>query len=159
MLQYDQAVALPAGFENDALLAELNRILVGLKESGDMEQLISEYVTPESNCKRSGVYEVNTQIKFSNLAGLWIMLGGAVALALLIFLGGQLALCGARRVASTKTYQRSMHKLQTVGSRQMSTLRTLKRRSSSLLTGGRRASSRLDGSRGKLPPLAEEDGG
>lgn len=48
------------------------------------------------------------------VSGLWILLAGTVAAAVLIFLGGQLALCGARRLAKTKTYQQSISRLHTV---------------------------------------------
>ena len=48
------------------------------------------------------------------VSGLWILLAGSVAAALLVFLGGQLALCCARRVSRTQTYRKSMGRLQTV---------------------------------------------
>lgn len=47
---------------------------------------------------------------------LWILLGGTVAVAILVFLGGQLALCGARRVARSKAYQRSLRRVRAMRS-------------------------------------------
>lgn len=39
-----------------------------------------------------------------------------MAVALLVFAGGQLALCGARRLARTKAYKRSLHRVRAMRS-------------------------------------------
>ena len=68
---------------------------------------------------------------------LWIMLGGAVALALLVYMAGQLAICAARRLAAGKAYRCGMQHVRSLGltmqAGSLGTLRTLQRR----LSGGR----------------------
>lgn len=86
-----------------------------------MEALVAQYISPEARCKTSGVQEVGSQVTFTEVSGLWILLAGTVAATLLIFAGGQLALCGARRLARTKTAAAfrgaaSMYRQNTLGS-------------------------------------------
>lgn len=56
------------------------------------------------------------------MAGLWLLLAAAVGCSFFIFLAGQVALCGARRVSRTQVYQRSMQAVRHMGSRQVTRL-------------------------------------
>lgn len=60
---------------------------------------------------------------FSNqVTGLWILLAGTVLAALLIFAVSQMALCGARKVTTTKVFRGSVNALQEAGRKVSGTL-------------------------------------
>lgn len=59
------------------------------------------------------------------MTGLWILLAGAVATAVCIFLLGQLALWGARRVARSKAYQNSLRRVKTAHTRTLTSLQKM----------------------------------
>lgn len=91
------------------------------------------------------------------VTGLWILLAGTVATALIIFAGSHMALCGARRVASTKAYQGSVSRLQMAGKRVGG---SLPRKLSSLGSGISRLGSGLSrraGDAGSGPSRSDSD--
>lgn len=59
------------------------------------------------------------------VTGLWILLAGAVATAVCVFLLGQLVLCSARRVARTKAYRASLRRVKTAQLRTLSSLQRM----------------------------------
>ena len=68
------------------------------------------------------------------------MLGAAVALALLIYLGSHVAICGARSLAATKTYRRGVQHAQalsrTMRTSSLTKLRKMRQRRSDASSGG-----------------------
>lgn len=119
--EYDQAVAFPSNFDDSAFLKEYNRILVALKDSGQMESLEQQWINPpEATCKTRGVSETTTQISFQEVSGLWILLAASVGVAAVLVIVSQLALLSARRVARTVTFKRAqatLRRLQSVRTR------------------------------------------
>lgn len=89
---------------------------------------------------------------FPPCRSLWIMLGAAVALALLIYLASHLAICGARRMAATKAYRRGVQHAQTLGravrASSLTRLRKLQRRRSDGFGGGSGKGAGLGSSKG-----------
>jgi ABC-type amino acid transport substrate-binding protein len=83
--ELNQAVAFPRGFNDTALLGAVNQALVELKEDGTISLLRDTYVDPpEASCKTSLVGDAAAKITLEQLAGLWVMLGVGIGIALFI---------------------------------------------------------------------------
>ncbi|KAL4431059.1 hypothetical protein ABPG75_006315 [Micractinium tetrahymenae] len=127
---YDQAVAFPSNFDDSPFLKEYNRILVALKDMGQMENLERQWINPpEATCKTRGVTETTTQISFQEVSGLWILLAASVGVAGVLVIASQLALISARRMARSGTFKRARATL-----RRLQSMRT--RRGSAASGGG-----------------------
>lgn len=92
------AIAFPAGFDNAPLLTAVNEALISLRESGDTRLLEEKYFDiPLPACKEPESLAVESSIHFSQVAGLWIVLGVAV-------------LCGAALAAAYAAHLRWSHR-------------------------------------------------
>lgn len=85
----------------------------------------------------------------AQVSGLWILLAGAVVAALLVYLGGQVMLCCARRVSRTKMYKGSVRSLQ----------RTSKRLSFSRRSGGAGSAASFNGNGSEGEPDSRAEAG
>jgi hypothetical protein len=74
----NQAIAFPAGFDSAPLFSVVNEALVLLGERGDALLLEQRYFdVPLPVCQEHESVDVEESIQFSQVAGLWIMLGAA----------------------------------------------------------------------------------
>ena len=73
---FDQGIVLPEGANATALLGEVDRALVSLREGGTTAALVGQYITPPGpRCKSDGTLWKLDQITMSQVAGLWALLG------------------------------------------------------------------------------------
>ncbi|GBF92326.1 glutamate receptor [Raphidocelis subcapitata] len=96
--QYEAGMAFPANYSHPELIERINAALLLLKESGDMEDLFRKYVNPpEPFCKRTMAAGQGTQIGFRDVVGLWVLLAGGVAFAVIFIAAARVATHSARR--------------------------------------------------------------
>lgn len=117
---FDQATALSPSFSraNPSLLDEINTALIELREERVVSQLEEEFIDPpEAACKKLSADGNGNSVSFSQVAGLWVLLAGGIAVAL--------ALTAAIKLHERYTKQH----LDRLGS-------TLKRQMSRVVTGG-----------------------
>ncbi|GBF92325.1 glutamate receptor [Raphidocelis subcapitata] len=90
--QYDAAFAFPkSSAEIPGLVDAFNEVLLDIKETGDMEAMFNEFIKPpEPFCKRTMAAGQGTQIGFMDVVGLWALLAGGVAFALILILAARL---------------------------------------------------------------------
>lgn len=87
--QFDQAAAFPVGFNNTKLLDDYNEALAALQRTGVTQDIGDATLLPDAEeCEAVG--ETSTGITLRQVSGLWILLAGAVAMAVLLILGQQI---------------------------------------------------------------------
>jgi hypothetical protein len=83
---YEQATAFPAGFTNTALIDEYNKALANLISDGTVAAIGDEQLLPaDASCQTSDGL-ILYAVPFSQVAGLWIMLGASIGVALVFML-------------------------------------------------------------------------
>ncbi|GBF92328.1 glutamate receptor [Raphidocelis subcapitata] len=84
--QYDGAFAFPKSVgEIPGLVDAFSYVLLAIKDGGDMEKLFNEFIKPpEPFCKRTMAAGQGTQIGFMDVVGLWVLLAGGVACAIIL---------------------------------------------------------------------------
>ena len=82
--QFDQCTAFPPG-SSTAMISAYDAAVISLLHDGGVEALQNRFIlVPQAPCKTSGVNQVSkSSVSWSEVSGLWILLGGAFALGLL----------------------------------------------------------------------------
>ena len=84
----DQTVGFsPQTFENEVFVDAYNLAIRLLIETGVIERLENEYIdVPLADCKQSGVQDGYSVVQWGEVAGLWVILGAAVGLGILLII-------------------------------------------------------------------------